>query len=73
MATHVVEVATEMGGRPVVTHLFTFTTLWWIYFFLGVAKHIGWMYFYKSIEENKYRELRGIEVYLILILFYALV
>jgi len=27
MATHVVEVATEMGGRPVVTHLFTFTVL----------------------------------------------
>jgi len=43
MATRVVEVATEMGGRPVVTHLFTFTTLWWIYFFRGVAKRIGWL------------------------------
>jgi len=28
MATHVFEIATEIGGRPVVTHLFTFTTLW---------------------------------------------
>jgi hypothetical protein len=71
MATHVVKVAKEVGGRPVVTHSFTFTALWQICFFRGVAKYISWMYFYKSIDENKYWELRGVEAYTMFILFYV--
>jgi hypothetical protein len=73
MATHEVQVAMEVGGRPVETHLFTFTTLWQIYFFRGLSKRTGWMFLYKSIDQKKYWELRGAEAYIMFILFYALI